>query len=59
MGIAGSTTRHLGIAGELLSFFWRNGRGWLVPILICLLLCGALLFAATNPVTAPFIYSMF
>jgi len=59
MGFSRSTTQRLGIAGELLSFFWKNGRGWLVPILICLLLCGVLLFAATNPVIAPFIYSMF
>jgi len=59
MGFSRSAAQRVGIAGELFRFFWKIGRGWLVPILICLLLCGVLLFAATNPAIAPWIYSMF
>ena len=59
MGIAKSAGHRLGLTGELFRFFWKNGRGWLLPILICLLLCGMLIFAATNPAIAPWIYSMF
>lgn len=32
---------------------------WIAPILIALLLLGAILFLAATPVAAPFIYTLF
>ena len=41
-----NTTRNRHTAGELLGFFGRNKRWWLVPILVCLFLLGALIVVA-------------
>jgi len=35
--------RNMGVAGELLSFFMRNKRWWLVPMVVSLFLIGALI----------------
>lgn len=51
--------RRLGIAGELLSFFWRNKRWWALPMVVVLLLMGVLLILAQSSVIAPFIYTLF
>jgi hypothetical protein len=51
--------RRLGIAGELVSFFWDNKRWWMVPIIVVLLLMGVLLVLAQSSVIAPFIYTLF
>lgn len=48
----------VGIARELLKFFWQN-KWWLVPMIaVLLLLVGLIIFAQTSPV-APFIYTLF
>jgi hypothetical protein len=49
----------LGILGELLQFLWKRKLYWLLPMVIVLVVIGALLILGSNPVTAPFIYSMF
>jgi len=59
MGVVKTTGRRVGIAGELLSFFVRNKRGWLAPILVALFLFGVLLILSESSAIAPFIYSMF
>jgi hypothetical protein len=46
-------------AGELLHFFGRNKRWWLLPILLTLFLLGALIVVAQSSSLAPFIYTMF
>jgi hypothetical protein len=51
--------RRLGIAGELLAFFWGNKRWWLVPVVAILLAIGVLLILAQSAVIAPFIYTLF
>lgn len=49
----------LGIAGELLHFFWERKLWWLYPMILVLLLFGLLMvFAQTSPI-APFIYTLF
>ena len=49
----------LGIAGELLQFFWERKLWWLYPMILVLLLFGLLMvFAQTSPI-APFIYTLF
>jgi len=54
-----NTVRNLGVAGELLTFFWGNKRWWLSPILVLLFLLGALIALAQSSAIAPFIYSLF
>jgi hypothetical protein len=59
MGLVRVAGRRLGIAGELLSFFWRNKRWWVLPMVVVLLLMGVLLILAQSSVIAPFIYTLF
>jgi hypothetical protein len=48
-----------GIVGELFSFFWKNKRGWIMPMLVALLLVGTLIALAQSSAIAPFIYTLF
>jgi hypothetical protein len=48
-----------GIAGELWSFMKARKKWWLLPIILVLLLVGALLVFAQGSVLAPFIYTIF
>jgi len=51
--------RKMGILGELFEFLWKAKMWWLIPMLIVLLIFGAvLIFAASSPI-APFIYTLF
>jgi hypothetical protein len=49
----------MGVAGELLSFFMRNKRWWLVPMVVSLFLIGALIILGQSSAIAPFIYTLF
>ena len=59
MKLFGGLTSRLGIAGELLQFFWQNKWWWLTPMVFVLLLFGALLIFAQSSAIAPFIYTLF
>ena len=59
MNVLSNTGRRVGIAAELLSFFWGNKRRWLVPVVITLFLLGALIVLAQSSAIAPFIYTLF
>jgi hypothetical protein len=54
-----NTIRNLGVAGELLSFFWGNKRWWLIPMIVVLFLFGAMIVLAQSSAIAPFIYTLF
>jgi hypothetical protein len=54
-----SLTVRMGIAGELLGFFWRHKLWWLTPMVFVLLLLGGLLIFAQSSAIAPFIYTLF
>lgn len=54
-----NATRNFGVAGELMSFFWSKKRWWLVPMIVCLFLMGALILLAQSSAIAPFIYTLF
>jgi hypothetical protein len=54
-----SLTNRMGIAGELLQFFWKNKWWWLTPMILVLLLLGSLLIFAQSSAIAPFIYTLF
>jgi hypothetical protein len=59
MGFVKTTTRRMGIAGELLSFFARNKRWWLLPVVFVVLFAGVLIVVAQSSALAPFIYTLF
>ena len=48
-----------GLTGELWSFLRARKKWWLLPIILVLLLVGALLVFAQGSVLAPFIYTIF
>lgn len=48
-----------GIAGELWAFMRVRKKFWLLPIMIVLVLVGALLVFAQGSALAPFIYTIF
>ena len=48
-----------GIMGELWSYMKVRKKWWLLPIILVLLLVGALLVFAQGSVLAPFIYTVF
>ena len=49
----------LGILGELLQFLWKRKLYWLLPMIVVLVIVGVLIVLGSNPVTSPFIYSLF
>jgi hypothetical protein len=49
----------LRIAAEYIEFLKQNKKWWLVPIVIALLLLGALIVATQGNALAPFIYTLF
>jgi len=49
----------LGIAGELLIFFWQHKWWWLTPLALLLLVFGFLIVFAQSSAVAPFIYTLF
>ncbi len=48
-----------GIFLEFLKFLMRQKKYWLIPIIIVLILLGALLIFTENSVVSPFVYSLF
>jgi hypothetical protein len=59
MSFLSTAKRRLGIAGELLSFFARHKRWWLLPVVCVVLFAGVLIVLAQSSALAPFIYSLF
>lgn len=49
----------LSLANEIWLFLRQNKKYWLLPIIIVLLLMGALLVFAQSSALAPFIYTIF
>lgn len=54
-----SLASRMGIAGELLRFFWQNKWWWLTPMIVVLLLFGVLIIFAQNSAITPFVYTLF
>jgi hypothetical protein len=54
-----SIKSRMGIAGDLLAFFWQNKWWWLTPMLVILLGLGGLVVFAQGSAIAPFIYTLF
>jgi hypothetical protein len=49
----------MGIAGEILQFFWQHKWWWLTPMVVVLLILGLLVVFAQTSAIAPFIYTLF
>jgi drug/metabolite transporter superfamily protein YnfA len=49
----------LSLAGEVWLFLRQNKKYWLLPIIIVMVLMGALLIFAQSSALAPFIYTIF
>jgi hypothetical protein len=54
-----SLLSRMGIAGELVQFFWQNKWWWITPMVVVLLLLGFLVVFAQTSAVAPFIYTLF
>lgn len=54
-----TTKRNAQTAGQLLGFFGKQKRWWLLPIILTMFLLGALIVVAQSSSLAPFIYTMF
>jgi predicted membrane channel-forming protein YqfA (hemolysin III family) len=54
-----SVVNRLGIAGELLRFFWQRKWWWLSPMIVLLLVLAGLMLFAQSSAIAPFIYTLF
>lgn len=44
---------------EIWKYMKKRKALWIAPLLLALLLLGALLFLASSPVSAPFVYTLF
>jgi hypothetical protein len=49
----------LGIATELLEFFWERKLWWMLPMIVALLMLGGIMIFAQSSAIAPFIYTLF
>ena len=49
----------LSLAGEVWLFLRQNKKLWLLPIILVLMMMGALLIFAQSSALAPFIYTIF
>jgi hypothetical protein len=59
MGFFSTLTRRAGIAGELLSFFARHKRWWMLPVICVVLFSAILIIVAQSSALAPFVYALF
>jgi hypothetical protein len=59
MGVLERTRQKLGIVGELFEFLWARKLWWLAPMVLVLVLFGAILILTQGSALAPFIYTLF
>jgi hypothetical protein len=59
MNFLRNTARNMGVARDMLTFFWSNKRWWLLPMVVMLLVLGALIVLAQSSAIAPFVYTLF
>ena len=49
----------LGIAKELVAFFWRLKMWWMIPMVMLLMIIGLLIGFGSSTGVGPFIYTLF
>jgi hypothetical protein len=45
--------------GEFSRFMWARKKFWMIPLMLMLVACGALIVLAEGSAVAPFIYTLF
>ena len=58
-GSKNSLITNVATVKELLAFFWRSKSWWLTPVVLALVLLGALVVFTESSALAPFIYTLF
>lgn len=48
----------MGVLGELMSYLWKQKLYWMIPMVVVLVVFAVIIILGSNPVTAPFIYSI-
>jgi uncharacterized protein DUF5989 len=48
-----------GVLGQLMSYLWKHGMWWMIPMVSVLVIFGILLVFATTSGIGPFIYTLF
>jgi hypothetical protein len=56
--VRGSLGARLGIVRELMGFLWTQKLWWMIPLVVMLLIIGALVALASATTLAPFIYPL-
>jgi hypothetical protein len=56
--VRGSLGARLGIVRELMAFLWTQKLWWMIPLVVMLLIIGALVALASATTLAPFIYPL-
>jgi hypothetical protein len=56
--VRGSLGARLAIASELMAFLWAQKLWWMIPLVVMLLIIGALVALASAITLAPFIYPL-
>ncbi len=59
MGALKNFGAKLGVIGSLFTFFWKNKKWWLIPVLVVLVAIGLVLVFSQSSALGPFIYSLF
>jgi len=59
MGAIRNFGAKLGVIGDLFTFFWKNKKWWLIPVLVVLVAIGLVLVFSQSSAIGPFIYSLF
>jgi hypothetical protein len=49
----------LSIAGRLMQYLWQERLWWMIPLVLILLGCGALIVFSHSAAVTPFIYTLF
>lgn len=48
----------MGVLGELFSYLWKQKLYWIIPMVVVLAVFAVIIILGSNPVTAPFLYSL-
>jgi hypothetical protein len=59
MNVLKAIVRSLGVTRELLSFFARTKRWWMLPVVLVVLCTALLTFVAQSSALAPLFYGLF
>jgi len=59
MNFIQTAKNRFGIVGELLGFFAKNKRWWMLPVITMILLMAVLIILGQSSSIAPFIYTLF